>query len=69
MTDTEDAVRIWQSAGPVLEQRRRVELRDMTDEQALDAVLDLLGLTTILPPKAGGSGLVEQQRYFAVASR
>jgi hypothetical protein len=48
---------------------RRRELRETTEEEALEAVLDLLDLTTVLPPKTGGSGLVEQQRYFAVAGR
>lgn len=69
MTETESAVRIWQGVGPLLEQLRRRELREMTDEDSLEAVLDLLDLTTILPPKTGGSGLVEQQRYFVTASR
>ena len=65
----EAAVRAWQGAGPVLEQLRRRELREMTEEEALDAVLDLLDLTKVLPPKTGGSGLVEQQRYFAAVGR
>jgi hypothetical protein len=46
---------------------RRRELREMTDEQALAAVLALLDLMPHLPPKVGGSGLVEQQRLFALA--
>ncbi len=62
-------MRVWQDAGPVLEQLRRRELRELTEEEALEAVLDLLDLTTVLPPKTGGSGLVEQQRYFALAGR
>ena len=69
MTPIEAAERTWQGAGPVLEQLRRRELREMTEEEALEAVLDLLDLTTVLPPETGGSGLVEQQRYFAVAGR
>jgi len=32
-------------------------------------VLDLLDLVTVLPIKHGGSGLVDQQRYFARARR
>lgn len=68
-TEAEDAVRTWLGAGTVLEQVRRRELRELTAEDALVAVLDLLDLAAILPPKVGGSGLVEQQRYFATASR
>jgi hypothetical protein len=48
---------------------RRRELQQMTDVQALDAVLALLDLVSYLPPKSGSSGLVEQQRYFALATR
>lgn len=47
----------------------RRELQQLTDAQALDAVLALLDLVPDLPPKSGGSGLVEQQRYFARAPR
>jgi hypothetical protein len=57
----------WRAAGPALAEMRRRELREMTDEQALAAVLALLDLMPHLPPKVGGSGLVEQQRLFALA--
>lgn len=59
----------WRAAGPALAEVRRRELREMTDEQALQAVLALLDLLHYLPPKTGGSGLVEQQRLFALATR
>ncbi len=59
----------WRVTGPILEEVRRRELREMTDEQALQAVLDLLDLVSVAPAKSGGSGLVEQQRYFARARR
>ncbi len=63
------AVQGWRATGPILEDLRRRELREMTDGQALQAVLDLLDLVTVLPIKHGGSGLVDQQRYFARARR
>lgn len=56
---------IWVDAGTALERVRQRELRELTPTQALAAARDLLDLTAILPPKTGGSGLVEQQRYFA----
>ncbi len=59
----------WRIAGPLLEDVRRRELRELSDAEALQAVLDLLDLVTVAPPKSGGSGLVDQQRYFARASR
>ncbi|MBV9142746.1 MAG: hypothetical protein JO115_17845 [Pseudonocardiales bacterium] len=59
----------WRAAGPALAQVRRRELREMTDEQALAAALALLDLLPHVPPKVGGSGLVEQQRLFALAAR
>lgn len=60
-------VQDWRVTGPLLEGLRRSALREMTDDDALEAVLDLLDLVTILPPKRSGSGLVEQQRYFGRA--
>jgi hypothetical protein len=67
-SDAEHAVVAqWRAAGPVLAEVRRRELREMTDEQALAAVMALLDLLLHLPPKTGGSGLVEQQRLFALA--
>jgi hypothetical protein len=58
------AVRGWRVTGPILEDLRRRALREMTEDQALEAVLDLLDLVTLAPIKRTGSGLVEQQRYF-----
>lgn len=62
-------VRDWRITGPLLEDLRRRALREMSEEQALKAVLDLLDLVTLAPAKQGGSGLVEQQRHFARARR
>ncbi|MBA3307784.1 MAG: hypothetical protein H0T04_03765 [Chloroflexi bacterium] len=72
MSPTEVEARVargWAVTGPILEDLRRRALREMTEDQALEAVLDLLDLATLAPAKAGGSGLVEQQRYFALARR
>lgn len=57
----------WRRAGPALAQVRRDELRRLTDAEALAAAEDLLDLLRLLPPAAGVSGLVEQQRLFARA--
>ncbi|MGH3755059.1 MAG: hypothetical protein ACRDRP_20660 [Pseudonocardiaceae bacterium] len=59
----------WRAAGPALAAVRRRELRALSEAEALGAVLALLDLAADLPPKSGGSGLVEQQRYFARAAR
>lgn len=59
----------WRVTGPILEEVHRRELRELSDADALRAVLDLLDLVTVAPAKSGGSGLVEQQRYFARATR
>ena len=72
MSPTEVEARVargWAVTGPILEDLRRRALREMTEDQALEAVLDLLDLVTVLPIKHGGSGLVDQQRYFARARR
>ena len=56
----------WARAGMELEAMKRRELQAMSDEDAKAAALDLLSmpLPEDLPPRAG-SGLVEQQRWFA----
>ncbi len=59
----------WRSRGAALAEVRRRELREMSDEQARVAVLDLLDLLDVLPPKDAESGLVDQQRLFALARR
>ncbi|MBA3626636.1 MAG: hypothetical protein H0W60_02715 [Chloroflexi bacterium] len=68
-TVTAKVVRGWRVTGPILEDVRRRELRELTEVEALQAVLDLLDLVTVAPAKSGGSGLVEQQRYFSRARR
>lgn len=59
-------VRTWIEAGAELERVRWRELEAMTDDEAREAVLDLLTmpLPPDLPPRFE-SGLVEQQRWFA----
>ena len=61
------AVALWRKTGPALAQVRRDELRRLTDAEALAAAEELLDLLRLLPPSAGVSGLVEQQRLFARA--
>jgi hypothetical protein len=54
---------------PALEAMRRRELREMSDAEALDAVLALLDLVPHLPPPSAPCGLVDQQGLFARARR
>lgn len=63
--DAADAVRHWRATGKALEEVRRQELAALTDAEALVAAEQLLDLLRILPPRTGGSGLVEQQKLFA----
>ena len=59
-------VETWKSAGKELAEIERRELEQMTDEEAKEAAFDMLTLP--LPegsPEREGSGLVEQQRWFA----
>ncbi|HYN42787.1 MAG TPA: hypothetical protein VE129_13470 [Thermoanaerobaculia bacterium] len=54
----------WRVAGPALEEVRERELRDLTDEQALEAAEELLSMVSSLPlppERLGSSGLVMQQ--------
>lgn len=65
-TDLKRWAQTWRSAGQALEALRRRELREMTDEQAKVAALDLLNMP--MPeglPARRGSGLVDQQRLFS----
>ncbi len=61
-----EAVAQWRDSGPALEAIHRNELAGPTDAEAIRAAEDLLDPLNYLPPKEGGSGLVEQQRLFAV---
>ena len=57
-------LRQWRAAGPALEEVRRRELRDLSDEEALAATEDLLSMAQMspLPPeRLAWSGLVTQQ--------
>ena len=56
----------WARAGVDLEAIKRHELQAMSDEDAKEAALDVLSMP--LPedlPTRPGSGLVDQQRWFA----
>jgi uncharacterized protein YaaW (UPF0174 family) len=67
--DTEQWVRTWQVAGPLLAEIERRELEQMTEEEWQQAVEDVL---SVLPPDAEvpiTSGLVEQQKWFAKMHR
>lgn len=59
----------WQEAGPDLEAIRQQELRELTDADALAAADALLNLAAFLGPDTAMSGLVEQQRLFALAAK
>jgi hypothetical protein len=57
-------LRQWRAAGPALEEVRRQELRDLSDERALEATDELLsmaGLAPLPPERLRSSGLVAQQ--------
>ncbi len=60
-------VQQWERAAPALAAFRQQELRQLTEEETLRAAEELLDLVNYLPPKQGTSGLVEQQRLFALA--
>lgn len=64
--DARMAARRWRHAGPTLEAIRRRELQELTEREALAAAESLLDLVRLLPRKEGTSGLVEQQRLFAL---
>lgn len=69
MTEREvmaEVVAQWRDSGPALDAVHRKELAELTEARALRAAEDLLDLLNHLPPKEGGSGLVEQQRLFAL---
>lgn len=57
----------WRSASVALEAVRRIELRGLTDEEALVAADALLSLVPVAPVDERLTGLVEQQRLFARA--
>jgi len=62
-------VAAWSTAGPALAAVRRAEVAALDDDAALAATLDLLAALDLLPslPPRPSSGLVEQQRLFALA--
>ena len=57
----------WRAAGPALEEVRERELRDLTDDQALEAAEELLSMASSMPlppERLDTSGLVAQQALF-----
>lgn len=58
-------VAAWAVAGEAMDRVRTRELAAMTEDEARQAVQELLSLLPVLALKEGGSGLVEQQRLFA----
>ena len=63
--DTEQWVRTWQAAGPLLAEIERRELAQMTYEERQLAIEDVLSIVPIDSQVPTTSGLVEQQRWFA----
>jgi len=63
-TSNKAFVEQWQRVGPILEEIRREEQRQLTPEEHLQAVANVLPLA--MPEQGNGrtSGLVEQQRIF-----
>lgn len=62
-------VRTWKEAGPRLERVRRAELRRLDPQHAIALLCGEADYTS--PPRAPRptSGLVEQQRWFRLATR
>ena len=57
----------WESAGPALAERRKKELRELSERRALAAAEALLSLVTsapLDPSRHDYSGLGEQQELF-----
>ncbi len=63
-----ERVEQWDRADRQLRADRLRRLRSMTDDEARQAAEDLLALVDEAPPKRGLSGLVEQQRIFALVT-
>ncbi len=61
---TRERLRIWRECQPVLEEQPWLELRALTDEQALAMTHALLSRQLDYRPKGDWSGLVEQQALF-----
>lgn len=65
-------IRQWKSAAGALAEQRRIDLRRMTDAEALAAAENLLSLVetaTLNPARQVSSGLVEQQALLHRRSR
>ncbi len=69
--DARAVVAQWVAAGPALAEQRQREVAALTDDEALVATHDLLGMLDALPPlpPRPSSGLVAQQRLFMAAYR
>ncbi len=54
----------WKRVGPMLEARRREELRNMTDEEAFSRLASLFEVACLAEESRTTSGLVEMRRLF-----
>jgi hypothetical protein len=61
-------VRAWQEAGPVLEQLRRQELRNLDGQRALALLCGPADYRVAPRAPQPTSGLIEQQRWFMKAA-
>jgi len=66
---TEQWVKLWAKTGPLLENIRRRELREMTYEQRIKAIASVLQIGGLGPRPDTISGLVEQQFLFHKARK
>jgi len=63
-------VALWRETGPLLERIREAELAAQSPEQSRIAAYDMLqfgGMFPADPAREKESGLIEMQRYFALA--
>lgn len=54
----------WKRVGPLLEARRREELRNMTDAEAFSRLASLFQVACLAEASRTSSGLVEMRRLF-----
>ena len=64
---TVEWVKTWAKTGPLLDQIRQRELRQMTYEQRITAIASVMQISSPASASNVISGLVEQQRLFRKA--
>ena len=64
---TKQWVENWKRVGPILEEIRRRELRNMTYDQRVKAIESVLHLGSLFAKPRTTSGMVEMQRLFQKA--